>query len=65
MNLEKKCAIQKQAVIKFFEKKDREKRLIKSWRTISLLNNDVKRIPKALAKRIKKLLSSYKSLSRK
>ena len=35
---------QKQAVIKLIEKKDRDKRLIKNWRPISLLNLDTKLI---------------------
>ena len=49
---------QKQAVIKLLEIKDTGYRLIKNWRPISLLNTDVKLTSKALAKRIKKLLSS-------
>ena len=44
---------QKQAVIKLFHKK-----LIKNWKAISILNSDIKLISKALAKRMKKLLSS-------
>ena len=49
---------QKEAVIKLLEIKDTGYRLIKNWRPISLLNTDVKLTSKALAKRIKKLLSS-------
>ena len=33
---------QKQAVIKMLEKKDKDKRFIKNWRPISLLNTDMK-----------------------
>ena len=33
---------QRQAVIKLLEKKDRDKRFIKNWRPISLLNVDTK-----------------------
>ena len=39
---------QRQAVIKLFEKKDRDKRFIKNWRPISLLNVDTKILSKAL-----------------
>ena len=39
-------------------------RLIKNWRSIFLLNTGVKLISKALAKRIKKLLSSLISPNR-
>ena len=46
---------QKQAVIKLIEKKT-DKRLIKIWRPISLLNIDAKLIFKVLTKRIKKHL---------
>ena len=46
---------QHQAVIKLIEKKDRDKRYIKNWRPISLLNVDTKIISKALAAKLKKL----------
>ena len=43
-----------QAVIKFIEKNDRDKRQIKNWRRISLINVDVKIISKAQAAKLKK-----------
>ena len=49
---------QRQAVIKLTEKEDRDKRLIKNWRPISLLNIDMKLITKVLATRLKKVLPS-------
>ena len=49
---------QKQAVIKLIEKLDRDKRFIKNWRPISLLNVDTKIISKVLSGRIKEVLSS-------
>ena len=47
---------QRQAVIKLIEKKDKDKRFIKNWRPISLLNVEYKIISKALASRLKKVL---------
>ena len=47
---------QKQAIITLIEKKDMDKRLIKNWRPISLLNVDVKTTSKAMALRIKQVI---------
>ena len=44
---------QLQAVIKLIEKKERDKRFIKNWRPISILNVDYKIIAKTLATRLK------------
>ena len=44
---------QKQAIITLIEKKDKDKRLIKNWRPISLINDDIKVTSKALANRLK------------
>ena len=52
---------QRQAVIKLIEKKDRDKRYIKNWRPISLLNVDTKIISKALAAKLKKVLPTIVS----
>ena len=49
---------QRQAVIKLIEKKDRDKTLLKNWRSISLLNVDLKIISKAFASRLKTVLPS-------
>ena len=49
---------QRQALIKLLEKKDRDKRYIENWRPISLLNLDTKILTKALANKIKPVLSS-------
>ena len=43
---------QRQAIIKLIEKKDRDKRFIRNWRPISLLNVDSKIISKALFKKV-------------
>ena len=49
---------QRQAVITLIEKRGRDKRSIKNWRPISLLNVDAKIISKVLAHRVKKIISS-------
>ena len=49
-------ASQKQAVIVLIEKKDRDRRQIKNWRPISLINVDVKIGTKVIAKRMEKVL---------
>ena len=41
-----------QAIIKLIEKEDRDKRFIKNWRPISLLNVD----SKALSEKLKEIL---------
>ena len=47
---------QREAIIKLIEKKDRDKRFIKNWRPISLLNVDSKIISKALSEKLKEVL---------
>ena len=54
-------ASQKQAVIVLIEKKDRDRRQIKNWRPISLINVDVKIGTKAIAKRMEKVLPQVTS----
>ena len=46
---------QNRAVIKFIEEKDKDKKLIKNWRPISLLKVDTKPISKVLTERLKKV----------
>ena len=53
------CTSQKQAVIKLTEQKDRDKRLIKNWRSIFLLNIDTKLISKIIGIRLKKVLNNF------
>ena len=47
---------QKEAVITLIEKKNRDRRLIKNWRPISLVNVDVKIGSKTISKRLEKAL---------
>ena len=47
-------ASQRQAIIVLIQKKDRDPRLLKNWRPISLMNVDAKIASKALAMRVKK-----------
>ena len=47
---------QKQAVITLIEKKDKDRRWIKNWRPISLINVDLKIGSKAIAKRLENIL---------
>ena len=47
---------QKQAVITLLEKEGKDKRLIKNWRPISLINVDAKIASKTLAKRLESIL---------
>ena len=52
-----------QAVIKLIEKKDKDKKLIKNWWPVLLLNADTKFISKVLAERLKNVLPSLISKS--
>ena len=53
---EESSTSQKQAMNTFIEKKGRDKRLVKNWRPISLMNVDTKIASKALALRMKKVI---------
>ena len=48
---------QKQAMITLIEKKDKDRRFIKNWRPISLINVDVKIASKVIARRLEQILS--------
>ena len=50
---------QKQAAIKISEKKYRDKRYIKNWRPISLLNIDTKILSKAISNNLKTVLPVF------
>ena len=47
---------QKQALITLLEKKGKDRRFIKNWRPISLINVDVKIAPKPIARRLEQIL---------
>ena len=49
---------QKQAVVTLIEKNGRDKRLVKNWKLISLMNVDVKIASKALSFHLKKIISN-------
>ena len=49
---------QKQAAVTLIKKKGRDKRLVKNWRPISLMNVDAKIASKALSFRLKKVMSN-------
>ena len=49
---------QKQTIITLIEKKGKDKRVIKNWRPISLINVDEKIISKVVAKRLEKVLQN-------
>ena len=53
---------QKQAIITLIKKKDKDKRLIKNWRPISLINVDIKVASKALANRLKAVIHNLISV---
>ena len=47
---------QKRGIISLIPKKDKDKKYLKNWRPISLLNNDYKMVTKALALRLERVL---------
>ena len=47
---------QNRGTISLIPKKDKDKKYLKNWRPISLLNNDYKTVTKALALRLEKVL---------
>ena len=52
---------QKQAITTLIEKKGKDKRMIKNWRPLSLINVHAKIISKVLAKRLEKSIAFYNS----
>ena len=54
---------QKQAIIKLTEKKDRDKKFIKNWPPISILNVDMKLISKVRASRLKSVISTIANVN--
>ena len=57
-NVGQLSTFQRQAVIILIEKKDKDKRMIKNWRPISLINGDAKIASKVLALRMQEVLAS-------
>ena len=47
---------QRQPIIKLIAKKARDKRFVKNWRPVSLLNVDTKVLSKSLAEKLKHVL---------
>ena len=47
---------QKRGIISLIPKKDKDRKSLKNWRPIILLNNDYKIVTKALALRVEKVL---------
>ena len=47
---------QKRGIISLIPKKNKDKKYLKNWRPISLLNNDYKIVTKAIALRLEKVL---------
>ena len=54
---------QRQTIIKLIEKKDRDKRFIKNWRLISILNVDLKINVKALSEKLKVVFTRFNLFS--
>ena len=54
--LKQLCVSQRQAIIKLLEKPNKDKRYVANWRSISLLNFDLRSISKSLATRLKNVL---------
>ena len=55
---------QMQAVIVLIEKRDKDKRFLKNWRPVSLINVDAKIASKAIALRIKKVVGKLVQTSK-